>query len=390
MQSQSIKLFETAYNWVLRGWSVIPLRGETDKQRPKAPALLHWKEYQQRKPTFNELEQWFVREHSGAIGIVLGRISGIVVIDIDKPEIETAFREALPELAKTFTVRSGNRKLPHYYYALEVGMDAPPRMAHGIEFRSDGQYVVAPMTTIGDATWKIECPLAPRTLSQTDLSALYDFLGLYTRTPSKTPVKTAQDAKLSHSQILPKIELEGELTVGGLQRRYETDARVFGRNNALFAMSCYARDMGWSQGQVTSALLATHVTQLANGAHPPETTKMRMDEAHKTIGSAFKRPSRRKVQPKSVRQLPNAVREQLLQMGFDNTARVLDAMILAGITGDMRFTAKQACEHLAAMGIGRNVVYVALATVLENGQTVFPVDVLGGGENPPTPPHPPP
>ncbi|HRF99259.1 MAG TPA: bifunctional DNA primase/polymerase, partial [Aggregatilineales bacterium] len=71
-----------------------------------------------------ELEQWFVENGYGAIGVVLGRVSGIVVIDIDKPEIEIAFKTALPHLTHTYTVRSGNRKLPHYYYALPHDMDA--------------------------------------------------------------------------------------------------------------------------------------------------------------------------------------------------------------------------------------------------------------------------
>lgn len=381
------KLLDKAYQMVMRGWSVIPLRGIDDPVNPKAPAIASWKEYQTRRPRFTELEHWFFEEQYGAIGLVLGRISGIVVIDIDKPEIEEAFREALPHLTDTYTVRSGNRKLPHYYYALPPTLEASGRTACGIEFRSDGQYVVAPTVVIGEAEWRVEKAQVPYPLNTHDLSDIFAFMGLYTRN-SKKPEKTALKCEIEPSPITFKPPPDERLTPEDLREWYVENARIHGRNNALFAGGCYARDLGWSQSQVSAVLTPLHVTQPPNWDHPPETTGQRMEEARRTLNSVFKRPpSIRKRRDKPTAGLPNAVREWLMQHKLDNTARVLDGLILAGARPNDTFTAYQACEWLKPMGIGRNAVYSALASQLENGQTVFPVSLAADGSAP-LPPHP--
>lgn len=383
------ELLNKAYQMVMSGWSVIPLRGECDENKPKAPALSAWKLYQTSAPRFAELEHWFIEQGYGAIGVVLGRVSGIVVIDIDKPEIEMAFKHALPHLTQTYTVRSGNRNLPHYYYKLSPDLDAPARTGAGIEFRSDGQYVVAPNTVIGDKVWRVENPFAPLTLSKGDLTAIYTFLGLYTRKQSVNPQKAPLNAEIPPIIITsapsPKSE---KLTVEGLRRWYVENARIYGRNNALFAGGCYARDLGWSSSQVTNALLGTHVTQSPNGEHVPETTAQRMDEARRTLDSVFKHPPRPRKRNETTHQgLPNAVRERLMQLGLDNTARVLDGLISVGIRTGEVFTASVACERLAEMGIGKNTVYQALGAMLPNGQSVLAVSLLPSAEIP-LPPHP--
>lgn len=381
-------LLDKAYQMVMRGWSVIPLRGMGDPTKPKAPALPSWKVYQSHKPRFEELQEWFIEKQYGALGVVLGRVSGIVVIDIDKPEIEIAFKHALSHLANTFTVRSGNRKLPHYYYTLSPDLDAPARTGQGIEFRSDGQYVVAPTTIIGESEWRIENPKIPHTLTKRDLSDIYAFLGLYTRKQSETPVKMPLKREISVPPNLPKPCTEERLTPDELRRWYVENARIYGRNNALFAGGCYARDLDWSYSQVAGVLVSAHITQAPNGDHPAETTAQRMDEARKTLDSVFKRPANiRKRHDKSAVGLSNVVRERLIQVKLDNTARVLDGLFLAGIRPNDVFTAYDAYALLAPMGIGRNAVYMALASQLENGQTVFGISPQGAGSIP-LPPHP--
>lgn len=386
--STNRELLNKAYSMVMQGWSVIPLRGASDAIKPKAPALSSWKEYQTRKPRLPELEGWFIEHGYGAIGVVLGRVSGIVVIDIDKPEIETAFKNALPHLTNTYTVRSGNRNLPHYYYKISPDLDAPARTGAGIEFRSDGQYVVAPNTVMGDKVWRVENPFAPLTLSKGDLTAIYAFLGLYTRKSSQTPQKSPLNAQIPPSVICPTPTSKPEkLTVDGLRRWYVENARIYGRNNALFASGCYARDLGWSQAQVASALMGTHVTQPPNGSHVPETTAQRMDEAGRTLDSVFKHPAKpRQRRDKSRLGLPNAVREYLMSLKLDNVARVLDGLILAGIRAGDAFTAGRAVELLAHMGIGKNAVYGALSAMLPNGQTVFAVSLMPETKIPLPPP----
>ncbi len=381
-------LLDKAYQMVMRGWSVIPLRGMGDPTKPKAPALSSWKVYQSYKPRFEELRDWFIEEGYGALGVVLGRVSGIVVIDIDKPEIEIAFQNALPHLVNTFTVRSGNRKLPHYYYALSPDLDAPARTGHGIEFRSDGQYVVAPTCVIGESEWRIENAKMPYTLTRGDLSDIYAFIGLYTRKAPETALKTPLKREIAVSSIASKPSTEERLTADDLRCWYVENARIYGRNNALFAGGCYARDLGWSYSQVAGVLVSAHITQPPNGDHPAETTAQRMDEARRTLDSVFKRPANiRKRREKSAVGLSNAVRERLIQLSLDNTARVLDGLLLAGIRPNDTFTAYDAYALLAPMGIGRNTTYVALSSQLDNGQTVFGVAMAMSGSTP-LPPHP--
>jgi len=61
------------------GLSVIPTIKET-----KAPALKEWKTYQQRLPTYAEIEKWF-RRGDRSLGIVCGKVSGhLEVFDFDQ------------------------------------------------------------------------------------------------------------------------------------------------------------------------------------------------------------------------------------------------------------------------------------------------------------------
>jgi hypothetical protein len=95
-----------------RGWSVIPLIGGEDAQTGKRP-LKPWQPYQERLPAKAEVQRWFRSPELTAYGVVCGRISQIVVIDLDTKEAEEQFAGLFPHLLDTFTVRSGFRKTPH-------------------------------------------------------------------------------------------------------------------------------------------------------------------------------------------------------------------------------------------------------------------------------------
>jgi hypothetical protein len=65
-----------ALDYLDMGWSVIPLRG-------KRPVLGSWLEYQKRLATREEVREWFRLEPDANIGIVTGKVSGLVVVDFD-------------------------------------------------------------------------------------------------------------------------------------------------------------------------------------------------------------------------------------------------------------------------------------------------------------------
>jgi hypothetical protein len=89
-----------------KGFSVIPI-----KPKSKKPALPSWKEYQERKPNDKELKKWFNSGNSLNIGIVTGKISNIIVVDLDSEEAVKYAEENLP---KTPTVKT--RKGQHLYF----------------------------------------------------------------------------------------------------------------------------------------------------------------------------------------------------------------------------------------------------------------------------------
>ncbi len=131
------KTLDLAKNYLAKGFSVIPL-----KIKDKRPAIDSWKEFQERRPSEEEIVQWFGNGTSNNIGIVTGKISGITVIDFDSPEaIQFAKDHRFPE---TPMVKTG--KGYHGYFGYKEGVrnfqkrdDLP-----GIDLRAEGGYVVAP------------------------------------------------------------------------------------------------------------------------------------------------------------------------------------------------------------------------------------------------------
>lgn len=66
-----------ALRYLALGFSVIPLR-----PNGKEP-LIKWEEYQKRRPTEAEVRAWWTNTPNANIGIVLGKVSGVIVVDVD-------------------------------------------------------------------------------------------------------------------------------------------------------------------------------------------------------------------------------------------------------------------------------------------------------------------
>ncbi len=121
--------------YLSKGFSVIPV-----KLKDKRPALPSWLEYQNRLPTDKELVEWFGNGTEKNIGIVTGKISGIVAVDLDSNravEFAKANNFPLSPLSKT-------GKGYHIVYQYKDGVrnfqkrdDLPD-----IDLRGEGGYVV--------------------------------------------------------------------------------------------------------------------------------------------------------------------------------------------------------------------------------------------------------
>ncbi len=361
-------LLTTVSAWLELGWSVIPIRGSRDLSNPKLPALASWKAYQQRPPSQAEIQRWFAPGSDYAAAVVLGRVSGLVVVDLDDVECMAAFNRLYPDLTQTLTILSGNRGLPHYYFRIPPGCHVPSLRIKGAELRSEGQYVVGPGTRIGERHWAVMRDQMPLELSERDLSRLLAFFDCR----GEIPPLNAGKPLLNVIPAYPEPQHEPiPLTASGLARRYRQLATRQGRNHALFSMACHARDYGWSVHKALLALTDVHAHQLPVGRHHHETAQQRIREAHRTISSAFKRLPRKKPEKAANGQLPNTLREKLLQLGLDNLARILDGLLIAGFKAGESFTAAMAYNGLKAYGIGKNIIFEMLKTLIDGGITVF-------------------
>lgn len=122
-----IKAF--ALDYLKRGISIIPVA------KDKKP-LIKWQVFQERLATVEEVEQWFIAFPDAQIGIVTGKISGLIVVDIDSKDMD---RNWLPA---TSIVQTGSGGY-HYYYAYNTAFKNKTRIKENIDIRADGGYVVA-------------------------------------------------------------------------------------------------------------------------------------------------------------------------------------------------------------------------------------------------------
>ena len=125
-------MLEQAIEYLRKGKSIIPLR------KDKRPLLNEWREYQTRRPTEQELTDWWLKWPEANIGLVTGKISGVTVIDVDIEHGGTV--EGLPP---TLIVKTGNGGW-HYYYQYAEGITIGAGLRQGVDFRGDGGFVVAP------------------------------------------------------------------------------------------------------------------------------------------------------------------------------------------------------------------------------------------------------
>ena len=103
--------------------------------------MIEWAKYQRKAALESEVRAWFDRYPNANIGIVTGRVSGIVVLDIDSREgMEYAKAHALPATPVSNTGRGW-----HYIFE-HPGREARNfvRRLPGMDLRGDGGYIVAP------------------------------------------------------------------------------------------------------------------------------------------------------------------------------------------------------------------------------------------------------
>ena len=121
-------MINKALEYLKAGASVIPAGND------KIP-LIPWKEYQNRLPTEIEIKDWWKKYPNANIGIVTGKISNLIVVDVERGGSISQFPE-------TDTVETGGGGW-HLYYSY-IPFENKTRIFPLTDIRGDGGYVVAP------------------------------------------------------------------------------------------------------------------------------------------------------------------------------------------------------------------------------------------------------
>ena len=147
---------ENALSYLKQGLSVIPVTSpqmispDTPEkemiEKCKRP-LISWKDYQTRLPTEEEVCQWFDQYPNANIGIVTGKISNLVVFDLDSTDaVEYAEAEGgFPDTPKVKTGKGYHVYMRHPGFEIRNSVNKKL----DIDIRADGGFVVAPPSIHG-------------------------------------------------------------------------------------------------------------------------------------------------------------------------------------------------------------------------------------------------
>lgn len=140
-------MLEYALRYLKRGWSVIPLHsikngrctcGRKDcSNAGKHPRIDKWKKYQTLRATEEEIRRWWTRWPDAGIAVLTGKLSGVVVIDVE--DIDKGY-----SAAGTLTAITGGGGKHYYFKHPGVPVPCAVRFLPETDCRGDGGYVVAP------------------------------------------------------------------------------------------------------------------------------------------------------------------------------------------------------------------------------------------------------
>lgn len=146
------------------GLSVIPCTG-------KQSAAL-WSRWQNECATFGRIHYWASAGMLQNVGIVCGRVSDLVVVDLDGLNAVAEYEATFPRLLDTLTVSTGSRKGKHYWYGA-VGHSTETVRTAGYEVRGDGCYIIAPPSVhpVTDLPYMIERRMEPASVDLSEVRA---------------------------------------------------------------------------------------------------------------------------------------------------------------------------------------------------------------------------
>lgn len=122
------------------GWNIIPIKIVKKEKIP----LIKWKKFQKERITLGQYNEWFGEGglfQGASIAVITGRISDIIVIDID-PRHDGSKIDYDKSRIITVSVNSGGGGW-HFYHQYEEGIKSAD-FKNGMELKSDGALAVLP------------------------------------------------------------------------------------------------------------------------------------------------------------------------------------------------------------------------------------------------------
>ena len=161
---------ELIQEYVDSGWSVLPVKPEE-----KRPYMTNWLQYTKTRASKESVENWF-RVLSGAgVGAVTGRISNMVVLDVEN-YCPTPIEEILKKYPTQTIAKTGSGGY-HLFYLYPQNVNKVSnrvKIFDGIDLRADGGFIVLPPTVHPNGnryTWIKKGPLGAFPLSLLDLKS---------------------------------------------------------------------------------------------------------------------------------------------------------------------------------------------------------------------------
>lgn len=166
-------VLETLQTYIDRGWNIFPVEANgkrpvvvstgKDDQGEKYEIRFKWKDLETNRVTKPQVERWFQMYPNCNWGVICGKVSDIVVVDVDGSEGAESLKKYHPEMENTKTLV---QKSPRGFHLIFKHTGNPVKsfpILPKVDIKGDGGYIViAPSKTL-DGTYKIVMDEKPAT-----------------------------------------------------------------------------------------------------------------------------------------------------------------------------------------------------------------------------------